>query len=138
MSSVETKSDPSPRELLRFGAALGVSFAVVGSVAQWRFGAPQVAAGVWLIGAAVTVAYFAVSAVRKPVYQGWSWAAMAVGWTVSLAVLALTYYLVLTPIALVMRMTGYDPLPRKWNQSATTYWTPRKPREDSDGYFRQF
>ena len=36
-------------------------------------------------------------------------------------VLGLVYWLVLQPIALVMRLCGHDPLRRRWDAQASTY-----------------
>ncbi|MFJ7060608.1 hypothetical protein ACK8N7_07415 [Streptomyces griseobrunneus] len=40
--------------------------------------------------------------------------------------LLITYYLVVTPIGLLGRLTG-DPLARRWNRRADTYWNAPAP-----------
>ena len=52
--------------------------------------------------------------------------------------MAVSYYLVLTPIGLVMRLLGHDPLNRRWDRTAKSYWTKRTPPENTERYFRQF
>jgi hypothetical protein len=57
---------------------------------------------------------------------------------VSHLLLLVVYYLVLTPIGLLMRLIGYDPLQRRFDRSAQSYWTPHDPAADDARYFKQF
>ena len=61
-----------------------------------------------------------------------------IGWIISHALLAIVYYLVITPIGLGMRLFGRDPLQRELHRSAKTYWTPRSTIKDTARYFQQF
>ena len=72
------------------------------------------------------------------VYLGWMYAAYPIGWTVSHTMMAIAYYLVLTPIGIVMRTVRRDPLGQEIDKSAGSYWTRRKPAQSVDQYFRQF
>ena len=67
-----------------------------------------------------------------------SYATFPIGFVVSYVILAVVYYLVLTPIGLVLRLTGYDPMQRRFDRNAKTYWTPREQEESTEQYFRQF
>ena len=66
------------------------------------------------------------------------YAAFPIGWTVSHAILALLYYGILTPIGLIMRLIGYDPLSRRLRSEDRTYWEEYSPEGDRKRYFRQF
>ena len=61
-----------------------------------------------------------------------------IGWTISHAVLALLYYLLFTPIGLIIRLFGRDPMQRRLDRSAATYWVPHNQDRDAGRYFRQF
>ena len=61
-----------------------------------------------------------------------------IGFVISHILLALVFYVVLTPIGLAMRLFGYDPMTRKLDPQATTYWVPRAGQESAQQYFRQF
>jgi hypothetical protein len=68
-----------------------------------------------------------------------SYLAWPIGFVVSHVVLALVYYLVLTPIGLAMRVFGYDPMRREFDRSAESYWIARDTAEiKAERYFRQF
>jgi len=138
MAMIEFNKDPSRRDLAVFGMLFGLFFAAAGTVALWQFEAPQVAYWVWGVAGTVTVVFWMAPPVRKPLYLGWMYAVLPIGWTVSHLLLALIYFFVVTPIGLVMRVFGYDPLHRRLDRSAKTYWRPRARQTDPKRYFRQF
>lgn len=138
MAVIEIKKDPSRKELAWLGALFALFFAAIGAMAYWRFGTPETAFRLWGIGAAVSVLYYAIPPIRKPLYLGWMYAAFPIGWTISHVLLGITYYLVLTPIGLVIRLLGRDPLERRFEPQRETYWSRHQPDADPARYFRQF
>ena len=66
-----------------------------------------------------------------------SYATYPVGFVISHVVLALVYFLVLTPIGLTMRLFGHDPLSRKFDPGARSYWKPRHETKPTESYFNQ-
>jgi hypothetical protein len=69
----------------------------------------------------------------KPVYNAWLKIAHVIGRIITTLVLALAYYLVITPSALIKRVFGGRPLPVKPDKEAKSYWVtrtePAQPRE---------
>jgi hypothetical protein len=61
-----------------------------------------------------------------------------IGWLVSRVVLAIVYFLVITPIGLIRRLRGHDPLALRADPTASSYWVARQDRTDPASYFRQF
>lgn len=47
-------------------------------------------------------------------------------------------HLCFCPMRLVLILKGKDPLQRKFEAAAATYWTPRKPIQDVGQYRKQF
>jgi hypothetical protein len=43
------------------------------------------------------------------------------------AVMALLFFVVVTPVAVICRLLGHDPLRRKLDPAAATYWIDRVP-----------
>jgi Saxitoxin biosynthesis operon protein SxtJ len=70
------------------------------------------------------------------VYTGWMIAAFPIGWTVSRLMLAVLFYVVFTPVALVFRLMGRDAL-RLRRRQAGSYWTARPAAGNVKEYFRQ-
>lgn len=64
-----------------------------------------------------------------PVERGWSLLAHALGFVNTRILLALVFFVVLAPIALVMRAIGKDPLDRRRDRRLPTYWRTRDPAE---------
>lgn len=135
---IEVNKNPSRRDLMWFGILFPVFIAILGTIIHWRFGAPSVARLVWIVGAAVTILYGAIPAIRAPFYVGWMYAVFPIGWTISHLVLAMIYYLVVTPLGIFLRLRGIDPLERELDRSADTYWKPHKPAQRPNRYLRQF
>ena len=83
----------------------------------------------WAAGVAAIVA---VTAVAKPVLlaplnRQWIKLGLLLGRIVSPIALGILFYGVITPIGILMRLTGKDPLRLKLDAGADSYWLPRKP-----------
>jgi hypothetical protein len=83
----------------------------------------------WALAAAGA---FAVAAVAKPALLAtlnrlWMRLGILLGKIVSPIALGILFYGVLTPVAVVMRLTGKDPLRLKLDPGAESYWIVRKP-----------
>jgi hypothetical protein len=138
MAVIEINRDPTPRELRWFGVLFAIFFAIVGVIAIWRFSAPRAAVGIWSVAGVIVLVYAVAPPVRRPLYLGWMYAAFPIGWTVSHTILALAYYLVFTPIGLIMRLVGRDPMERKFRPDQASYWVEHRPWGAASRYFKQF
>ena len=54
-----------------------------------------------------------------------------------MVVLAAIFYVVITPMALVMRPLRRDRLTRRFESDSESYWTRRQPPGEPARYFRQ-
>lgn len=135
---IDLQREPSRRELAWFGVALGCFFGVVGTVVWWRTGVWPAAWALWGVGAVVVAVYYAVAPWRRPIHRVWSYGTYPVGWVVTHLVLALVYYGLLTPVGLALRLFGRDPMARRFDREAGSYWQERKQSADPERYFRQF
>ena len=90
------------------------------------------------LGAVLGVAVWVSPAFARAFYIGWVLAAEPIGWTISSLIMAIVFYLVVTPIGLAMRLVGRDPMTRRLEPDAPSYWHQRKPVTDIKQYFRQF
>ena len=93
MALIEINKDPSRRELNWFGLVFALFFGLVGALVCWKFDARTTAAVIWITAGAVTVMYYVVPPIRRPVYLGWLFAAYPIGWVVSHLLMAIIYYL---------------------------------------------
>ena len=70
-------------------------------------------------------------------YRAWMLAAMPIGWVLSHAMMVAVFYGVVTPVGLLMRMMGRDPMTREFDQAAATYWVEHQQPGDQKRYFKQ-
>ena len=136
---IEIHWNPSARELQQFGRYwFPLFYAVVGGLAWWKYGAPRVGCGIWGTGVFLSLIGFAFPVLIRFIFVGMSVVTYPLGWVVSHLVLGLIFYGVVLPIGLALRLCGHDPLQRKLDPSAKSYWVPHKPPADSRRYFRQW
>ena len=135
---IELDRRPTPRDLRWFGFILPVFFGALGASLRFKMGHPGAAWAVWSVGLVLSSAYARVRALRFPLYQGWMRLFFPIGWTVSHAVLVVVFYGVVTPVALLMKLVRYDPMKRRLDRGAATYWTPRRAAEGLSRYLRQY
>ncbi|MCO6458794.1 MAG: hypothetical protein J5I93_26100 [Pirellulaceae bacterium] len=135
---VDINWNPGPGRLRLFAALLPVLAAVVAGVLNWRFGLTT--APLLLVAAALVVGLLGLARPDwfRPVYVAWMGLGLPINWLLSHAIMLGLYFLLLTPLGLAMRCLGYDPLRRRLDRRATTYWTARPPVDDKRRYFRPF
>lgn len=135
---IDVNWNPSRRDVKIF-AILFVLFFVL--VAYWVYRGTDsaTAAGVtFAAGAAIGVGGFFLPNLMRYVYIVWMAAVLPIGFVVSHLILAFIFYLVVTPVGLLMRVCGYDPMHRRFDKEATSYWIRREAQPKSEQYFRQF
>ena len=138
MSLIELKTDATKKELAWFGLLLLAFLGIVGLLAWRATGTLTASRYIWGAGVALAVIYYAVPPLRKPMFLGWMYAAYPIGWVMSHVILAVIFYGVLTPVGRLMRLFGYDPMARRFDRSAASYWIERERSTDASSYFRQF
>jgi len=122
---------PSDR---RFGLTIA---AVCGVVAIVRFvlGHNHWA---WWLGGAIAFAFFALvwPVALWPLNRLWLLLGLALYRIVNPVVMALLFASTITPIGMLMRLCGKDPLRLRREPSSATYWIKRQPSEASSGTMR--
>jgi hypothetical protein len=126
------------RELQLLGVLLPVLFGTTGGAVRAGVPAWNVATVVWAAGAAGALLIWAAPSFGRRIYFGWMYAALPVGWTISHLVLGVVYYLIVTPVGLLLRLAGKDPMNRKLDPAARSYWIEHKTDPDPGRAFRQF
>lgn len=144
---VEINWQPDERTLRQFGwIALG-GFALVALLAwnEWLvfsagLGSAREPVAGTLLGLGVLSAFFSLVAPKanKPIFLGLTLLSYPIGFVLSYVIMGFLFYGLITPVGLVFRLIGKDPLNRRFEPQATTYWTEPRPRRGKDSYFRQF
>ena len=77
--------------------------------------------------------------ILKPVYVVWMVFATILGWVMTRVILSLLFYVILTPIGLILRLFGKQFLELRWDKSQTTYWNNRGNEQAvKENYEKQF
>jgi hypothetical protein len=94
----------------------------------------------WLgiIGLVVGVVLWLLPIIARPFYIIWYFFGCCVGFVMGNVLFSAFYFLILTPMGLVMRLTGRDPLKRKFDKTTPTYWQDAEKVVDLNRYYRQF
>ena len=142
---VEINWTPTDRVLRDFGfIAAGVFGLVALSMSQhWLWFAHRDAAPmfVWIaagVAAFSLVASLAMPRANRPLYVGLTLVSFPIGFVMSHLIMATLFFLVLTPVAVVMRIIGRDPLQRRSPKTTASYWSRVEPTRAKSQYFRQF
>jgi hypothetical protein len=139
MAVIEINRNPTRRQLNQFGFVWLGFLALFGAIARFKLGEPTVAVVLWVAAVVVPVVGWLVPPFMRAVFLGMSYAAWPIGFAVSHVILALVYYLVFTPVGLAMRIFRYDPMKRRFDDAAQSYWVVRDPAATPPKrYFRQF
>ncbi len=113
---------------------------VILAVLVFFFGSqPERAA--WLGGIAVVLLITGMPLPRlyKHFHKVWIGFSLALGYFMSRLLLTLLFFLVITPISLIMRLAGKDPLNMKIDKTTPSYWIKKPPRAlKAKDYERQF
>jgi len=129
----ERSVDPSNRS---FGFTFAGLFAIVCALSSWRNGAVDL----WWLGA--SAAFLIVTlmgpALLTPLNRAWAAIGRLLHTIVSPVVLALLFYGAITPIGLLSRLFGHDPLRRRIDRAAPSYWIERKRGASKSSMKNQF
>jgi hypothetical protein len=112
-------------QIRTFGIGLAVLLTVL---ALWKFykGHQTVAFILFLFGALSAVLALFCQPLLKPVYIVFIRISHVVGWINTRVLLALIYYIIITPLGIVIRIFGKDLLDRKIEPFRQSYWIKRK------------
>jgi len=93
----------------------------------------------WILAVVFFLPGLLAPAILRPVYALWMKFAAILAWINTRIILGLTFYLVFTPIGLILRLLGKDLIKQKWDSKAKTYWIEREPVAfDPSRYEKQY
>ena len=104
MAVVEINWNPGPKQLRVFSVLQFVFFAIVAVWLHYGTTYGRVDCILLVVSLIVGVVGFAWPPLMRAVYVVWMALVFPIGWTVSHVVLAVLFYLVITPIAIIMKL----------------------------------
>lgn len=136
MINIDTSSKSEQR---KFGLVMGVAISVLGLI-RWA-----------IHGFAVFPTYFFIVAAvfaglgllfprgLYPVFVVWIKFAEVLNWIMTRVLLSIAFFLMITPVRVLVRLFGEDPLKRRFLQESDTYWEDAEEQpEELERYLNQF
>ena len=117
--------DPSPRALRQFGLVVGGVLAAAAGLLLWRRGGGPVVWTLGGVGGALVLAGLLVPVALRPIRRGWMGVAFVMGFVMTRVILSAAWALIFVPTGLILRALGKDPLARRLDPTAQTYWISR-------------
>ncbi|MBT5874491.1 MAG: hypothetical protein HOH43_13820 [Candidatus Latescibacteria bacterium] len=115
----------SPQEVRKFGITFAILTALIAGYAIYR----ESDLWMWFTGGS---AFFLVTGlfirpVLKPLFIGWMTFAHALAWFNTRLIMGVSFFVLFTPIGLVMRLFGKDFLNVRIEKESPSYWSRRTP-----------
>ncbi len=135
MALIKIDWKPNAKKLRQFGIGILIFTAVMGGHMLWR-GRPaaRIVLPAGLLLGALTLAS---PAAGRRIYTLWMSVALVIGTIVSTGALAVIYYLIVTPLGLLLRARGRDSMGLARNDGPTC-WTPIEQPANKSYYERLF
>ena len=131
---LKLKEDPKEWRKAAWMSALGL--AVMSTILRWRHVLPE---AVWCWVLALLAAAAVAAAARPEWFRGYYRGSSKLGFVISQmlgrVVLAAFFALVITPVGLVLRMFGKDPLRLKRPTGKESHWRDARKSSPLDGMF---
>ena len=119
------KSDPA--HLRKFGLTMGIALAVFGGLFLWR--GKAVAPYLFILGAVFLLLAAVLPRALKPVQKAWMALATVLGWVMTRLLLTIVFFVGITPIALIAKLSGKRFLDLGFEPDRESYWEKRKPHD---------
>ncbi len=134
MKLIESNWQPSDRQLRQFGIICVFALPLV----AWVWGASWSVIGVLAgIGLTIAIVSLVFPQAVKPLFLGLMIVALPIGMVVGELAMLLIYFGLFLPISLVFRLLGRDPLERKLDRNAKSYWQSKKQPRSAASYYYQ-
>ena len=109
------------RELRNFGLTVGTALALVFGLALpvlWKF---PLSKWPWIVGGVFVLLGLAAPRLLKPIHGVWMRIAEFIGAVNSRILLTVSFYLIILPFGILMRIFRADPMARRFSKQAKSY-----------------
>jgi hypothetical protein len=129
---------PSSRDLTILALLFLLLGAAVGGYQLFWKGAAS--GWYWIIAGVALCLCRLITPLFRQLYSLWLAFSVILGYFVSRILLTIIFFLVITPMALIFRVMGKDPMERKLDGKATSYWSKKEQEANPsiERYEKQF
>ena len=75
----------------------------------------------WYLGGILAAVALVVPVALNPVYHGWMRFGAVLGWINTRLILGIVFYVIFTPVALILKLIRHDPMKRKFEKDPGSY-----------------
>lgn len=109
------------RRVRKFAITMAIAFAALGGLLFW-LDKDTAALVLGCVGAGFLVVGLPFPGLLVPVEWAWGKFAHALGWLNTRILLSVVFYVMMVPVGLFMKLIRRDPLDRRIDRAAATYW----------------
>ena len=121
----------------KFGITMGIILSIIGFYLLWEKNNNY--NYILFLAAAFFITGLILPSILRPVYKVWMALAVVMNFIMTRVIMAVIFYLIVTPIGLIASLTGKKFLDVKIDKSAKSYWIVReKTSKLKSDYERQF
>ena len=134
----ETKNIKSEKsDWRKFGITIGVILLIIAGFLFWK--EKESFQILFTFGVTLCILGIAIPFILKPIYWVWMIFATILGWIMTRVILSLLFYIIFTPIGLILRFFGKQFLELRWDKSKESYWNFRTNEHlKKENYEKQF
>jgi hypothetical protein len=132
-------SKVTPKEIRVWALVMTAVLAAIGVVQYLVWSHTRAASIFWIIAALFFLPGLLFPLALKPVYRLWLILAAGLAWFNTRLILSLTFFLIFTPLGIILKLLGKDLIKEKWDRQAASYWIERPDEPlDPSRYEKQF
>jgi hypothetical protein len=120
-------------ELRKFGITLGIVLGLLGGLFLWR--GRDYYSYFFVFSAVFLLLGLILPILLKPIHKIWMTLAILLGWLITRIILSILFYLVVTPIGFLARLSGKTFLDLRFDKNADSYWNPKKKTNHEKEYY---
>jgi hypothetical protein len=121
----------------KFGITMGIILTIIGFFLLWKKNNNY--DYILYLAAAFFITGLILPSILRPIYKAWMALAMVMNFIMTKIIMAVIFYLIVTPTGFIASLTGKKFLDMKIDKNAKSYWVTReKTQKVKSDYERQF
>jgi len=121
----------------KFGITMGIILTIIGFFLLWKKNNNY--DYILYLAAAFFITGLILPSILRPIYKAWMALAVVMNFIMTKIIMAVIFYLILTPTGFIASLTGKKFLDMKIDKNAKSYWITReKTQKVKSDYERQF
>ena len=126
------------KDIKSFSRLVGGIFLALGGLFLWRDKHTFLCPYFFGIGGFLVVVGEVYYPLLKPVYKGWMFFSVCLGFVMSRVILTILFFFILTPISLLARIVGKKFIDKSFRSDVESYWIRREETPTIESYENQY